>query len=155
MQRQIRVIMATALLALGPSQLFASGSAPARPAAHESLTRRNSNQTQATATTNTQTAVLQEPYDLGKALFGGKYTLGHPKLKADNVAEKKLRLVTLQKYLPAAERSRVDAAELSRRLTNREMNALEYYLGMRFGKFITKAPSWAKDEPPPKVAYSR
>jgi len=26
---------------------------------------------------------------------------------------------------------------------------------MRFGKFISKAPSWAGEEPPPKVALSK
>lgn len=99
--------------------------------------------------------ITDEPYDLGKALFGRKYKLGNPQLTKPNMAEKMQRLSSLRRALPANERAKIDTTLLSKRLTNREMNALEYYLGIRFGKFITVAPSWAKSEPPPKVASAQ
>ena len=72
---------------------------------------------------SSQAVIAEEPYNLGKALFWGKYKFGHPELTAANVAEKMQRLVTLQKALPATEREKVKPAELSERLTDREMNA--------------------------------
>ena len=95
-------------------------------------------------------AIESEPYNLGKALFSGSYKFSRPQLAEANVAEKFLRLRTLRSTLPSAQRAKIDPATLSQRLTNREMNALEYYLGMRFGKFVAKSPSWAKSEPPPR-----
>jgi hypothetical protein len=157
MRPPILILLAVAITAMSPSVGFGSGSAGARPpasATRQTLVRANSADAQVRATESSQTTVAEEPYDLGKALFNGKYRFGNPSLTPANVAEKMQRLVTLQRTLPRAERAKLDPEKLSRRLTNREMNGLEYYLGMRFGKFIAKEPSWAKAEPPPKVALS-
>lgn len=158
MRQPIISLLVVTLAVASPSLGYASGSSagtvPASARQH-STNRGNTTQTQTIATTSSQPAVAEEPYNLGKALYSGKYRFGNPKLTTANIAEKKLRLVSLRRALPAAEREKLDSTELSKRLTNHEMNALEYYLGMRFGKFITKAPSWATTEPPPKVASAK
>ncbi len=159
MQRRFIALLVVALGAAAiPATSFASGSVPTTTApTRDSFTRAGLRGVQTSAATSSDTKVLiaEEPYNVGKALFSGNYRLGNPNLPAANVAEKKMRLVTLRRTLPAAERAKVDPAALSPRLTDHEMNALEYYLGMRFGKFISIAPSWAKTEPPPKVALAR
>jgi hypothetical protein len=161
MQRQFRTLLVATVVATIPASAFASGSVPATNAPSRdsfSPTNLRANQTSTTSTTadpDSQVSIAEEPYHLGKALFSGKYKLGNPKLTTANVAEKKQRLVSLQRTLPAAERGKLNPAEHSTRLTNHEMNALEYYVGMRFGKFITKSPSWVKTDPPPKVALAR
>ena len=157
MRKALIALYVVTFAATSPSSVFASGStgAPPKPSSHQSMDRIGLNKTQTVAANAAEPVVAEEPYNLGKALFSGKYKFGNPKLSAANVAEKMQRLVTLQRKLPAAERSKLNTTALSQRLTNRELNALEYYLGTRFGKFITKAPSWAKAEPPPKVALSQ
>jgi len=35
------------------------------------------------------------------------------------------------------------------------MNALEYYIQMKTGKYVDVPPSWAKKEPPVKVAKTK
>jgi hypothetical protein len=129
--------------------------AVARPPINQSINRTNFDKAQTTATNAAPTVVAEEPYNRGKALFAGNYKLGRPKLTPANVAEKMQRLVALQKMLPATAGGKLNSTELSKRLTDREINALEYYLRMRFGKFIRNAPSWAKEEPPPKVASAQ
>jgi hypothetical protein len=154
-RQSITSLLVVMLAAASPSLSFASGSsAGIVPASARQLsaTRANATNAQTLATNSSQPEVAEEPYNLGKALYSGKYRFGTPKLTDANVAEKMLRLVSLQRALPAPERKKINARELSQRLTNREMNALEYYLRIRFEKFITKPPSWAKSEPPPKVA---
>lgn len=165
MRHQVTALLIATLTGLSPSLASASGSVPGPPPSSSrqavdrvnvaTQTARTARTAQDSATKSLQTTVAAEPYNLGKALFAGKYKLGNPQLAADNVAEKKQRLMTLRRTLPGGEREQLDAVEWSKRLTNREMNALEYYLGMRFGKFISKAPSWAKSEPPPQVALAR
>ncbi len=154
MTRYLSALLVPLLLPALAGTVFASGSTVARPPARQFLgAKTNRNQTAATSNNATR-AVADEPYNMGKAIFGGKYKLGHPKLTDANIAEKKLRLATVQRTLPVPEREKLDPGVLSPRLTNGEMNALEYYLGMRFGKFITKAPSWARTDPPPEVALA-
>jgi hypothetical protein len=148
------MVLITALAAASPSLAFASGSV-SRPPINQSISRTTSERAQATTNNSAPVAIAEEPYNRGKALFAGNYTLGKPKLTPANTAEKMQRLVALQKVLPPSAGGKLNSTELSKRLTDREMNALEYYLRMRFGKFITKAPSWAKAEPPPKVALSK
>jgi hypothetical protein len=157
MRGHIMALIGVGFAALIPSLTFASGSdtTATKPAAHQSMDRVNLKTAQPTATPASSVLIAEEPYNLGKALFSGNYKFGQPKLTAGNVAEKTQRLATLQRTLPAPEREKIKPIELSKRLTDREMNAFEYYLGMRFGKFITKSPSWAQAEPPPKVALSR
>lgn len=154
MNQRLRILLVPLAMLTTATPVWASGSKPA--AANQSFDRARFNHDQnATSESMTLKAVADEPYDLGKEVFAGKYKLGHPTLTKANTAEKLQRLQSLRRALPAAERSKIDPALLSQRLTNREMNDLEYYLGMRFGKFITVAPSWAKSEPPPKAVSAR
>jgi len=156
MRGRLMAFFVATLTALSLSLAFGSGSvSTGGKASRQTTTRLNLNAAQAATTPASQALIADELYNLGKALFSGKYKFGNPRLTAANVAEKMQRLTTLQRTLPAAEREQMNPAELSKRVTDREVNALEYYLGTRFGKFITKSPSWAKDEPPPKVASSR
>jgi hypothetical protein len=148
-RQPIIFLLIVMLAAASPSLSFASGSS----AGTVSASRTGATNAQTIAThSSSQPEVAEEPYNLGKALYSGKYRFGTPKLSDANVAEKMQRLVSLQRALPVSERQKINAGELSHRLTNREMNALEYYLRIRFEKFITRPPSWAKAEPPPKVA---
>lgn len=156
MRAYLIALLGVGCFALTPSLTFASGStAPPETANNRAMDRASSGKTGTIANSATQTEVAEEPYNLGKALYSGKYKFGQPKLSAANVAEKTQRLRTLQSTLPAAERGKVKLTELSQRLTDREVNALEYYVGMRFGKFITTPPSWAKVEPPPKIVLPK
>jgi len=152
--RRPALILFAALAAASPSLAFASGSS-AQPPINQSINRTNFQRTNGTTNNSAPSVVAEEPYNRGKAVFAGNYKLGEPKLTSANVAEKLQRLSVLQRALPAVERTKLDPIVLSKQLTNREMNALEYYLRMRFGKFISKAPSWAGEEPPPKVALSK
>lgn len=136
-----------ATLAAIPSLTFGSGSSTTRTPINQSLSHLDLQRAQA----KPASAIAEEPYNLGKALFSGKYRFGNPKLTAANSTEKKQRLVTLREALPVRERTKFDPI-LVHSLTNREMNALEYFVRMRFGKFVPHPPSWAKDEPPPQVA---
>jgi hypothetical protein len=61
----------------------------------------------------------------------------------------------LQPGLPAAEQKHFNPQELASQVNDREMNALEYYIHVKYDKFVTVAPSWAKEEPPIKVVNSR
>lgn len=99
--------------------------------------------------------IAQAPHDLGKAIFSGKYAFQKRKLTAANLAEKANRLFTLKNILPARERGKINPRALAPLLTDREMNALEYYLGVHFGTVIERPPSWAQSEPPIRVAGSR
>lgn len=142
------------ILTTVPSMTFASGSGATRPTSLQDLNRFNSRHPALSTTPAPQIKIAEIPYNLGKALFSGKYNFGKPKLTAVNAAEKKQRLVILQKALPQREREKMNPAGLAGQLTDREMNALEYYLTVRFGKSIDKPPSWAEQEPPPKLAYT-
>jgi ribosomal protein L30E len=156
MYRQLMALLAVTVVATIPTSTFASGSVPTtRASSRDSLGRVNLNTARPSTTSDSKVLIAEQPYNLGKALFSGKYKFGRPKLTASNVAEKKQRLVTLQSVLPAQERKKINPTELASQLTDREANALEYYIGVRFGKSITKPPSWAKEEPPPKIASSR
>jgi hypothetical protein len=157
MRRQILLPFVIVLTGLIPSLGFASGSVTtaSQSASRQSMDRVNLRTTQPVATPAARALIAEEPYNLGKALFSGKYPFGKPKLPPANVAEKKQRLVSLQRTLPAPERDKLDPPTRAQQLTDREMNALEYYLEVRFGKFITKSPSWEKREPRPRVASSQ
>lgn len=157
MRGHIMALIGVSFAALTPSLTLASGSvgAQSKAASNRALDRANIGKVQAVVPDSSQAVIAEEPYNLGKALFSGKYKFGHPKLTAANVAEKMHRLVTLQKTLPATEREKVKPDELSKRLTDYEMNALEYYIRIRFGEFVKKPPSWAKVEPPPKIVLTK
>lgn len=157
MQRPIISLCVVAFAATSPSITFASGSVGRVPASasRQTADRANFTKTQTLSTNSSQAVVADEPYNLGKAIFSRKYKFGRPELTTANITEKMQRIVTLQRALSASEREKMNANELSRWLTDHEMNALEYYLRVRFGKFIVKSPTWAKAEPPPKVALVR
>jgi hypothetical protein len=103
----------------------------------------------AAANTAPQVVIDQAPYKLGNAIFNGTYKFG--KAKVNHVAEKEHRLGILQTGLPTAEQKHFNPRELANHLNDRQTNALEYYIQVRFGRFVTVAPSWAKEEPPIKV----
>src|SRR5450432_3928066 len=105
------------------------------------------------ANTATHVVIAQAPYNLGQAISTGTYKFG--KARVNHVPEKAHRLGILQTGLPAAEQKHFHPRELASHLSEREMNALEYYVQVRFGKFVTVAPSWAKEEPPIKVVNSK
>lgn len=98
-------------------------------------------------------AVAQAPYNLGQAIFNGTYKFR--KTNVNHVPEKAHRLGILQPGLPAAEQKHFNPKELASHLNDREMNALEYYIHVKFGRFVTVAPSWAKEEPPIKMIQSK
>jgi hypothetical protein len=100
-----------------------------------------------------QVTVVQAPYNLGQAIYNGTYKF--KKASGTHVAEKAHRLTILQPGLPAADRARINPKTLSNQLSDREMNALEYYIQVKTGKYVTVAPSWAKNEPPIKVAKTK
>jgi len=156
MRGHVMALIGVGFAVLPPTLIFASGSAATqqKASATHAMNAASFSKAQAVATTS-QAVVADEPYNLGKALFSGNYKFGKPKLTAANVAEKSQRLATLQRALPALERKKVKPEDLSKRLTDHEMNALEYYIGMRFGKSIAKSPSWAKAEPPSKLALGQ
>ena len=105
------------------------------------------------ANTATHVVIAQAPYNLGQAIFNGTYKFG--KAKVNHVPEKAHRLGILQPGLPEAEQKHFNPRELAGHLNDREMNALEYYIHVKYEKYVTVAPSWAKEEPPIKVINSK
>src|SRR6266849_3405759 len=81
MRRQILVPFVVALAALSPSLIFASGSVTtaSQSASRQSMDRVSLKTAQATATPASRALIAEEPYNLGKALFSGKYAFGKPK----------------------------------------------------------------------------
>jgi|KBSMisStaDraftv2_1062788.scaffolds.fasta_scaffold60230_1 hypothetical protein len=94
-------------------------------------------------------AIQQGPYNLGQAIFTGNYKV--KKAASTHVAEKDHRLSLIIGGLPAADRQKISSKTLANELTDREENALEYYLSVKYGKYVTVPPSWAKKEPPIKA----
>lgn len=109
---------------------------------------------QTTTTTQANIAIVQEPYNLGQAIYAQKYNLGTPKLSESNVAEKKLRLQSLQRLLPAAGQKSIHP-EMAARMTNRQLNALEYFVAVKFKTVLNKPPTWARQDPPVKITFSK
>ncbi|MGH8095197.1 MAG: hypothetical protein ACREIF_17305 [Chthoniobacterales bacterium] len=103
--------------------------------------------------TTSNFVVEKGPFNLGEAIFTGTHKFR--KEKVNHVAEKEHRLGILRPGLPAADQKHFDPAVLASHLNDREMNALEYYIQLKFGRFVTVAPSWAKSEPPIKVVHSK
>jgi len=97
--------------------------------------------------------IAQQPYDLGQAIFSGNYRF--KKATVTHSAEKARRLTILQTGLPAAEQKKINPKALAGHLSDREMNALEYFIRGHYEKFVTVSPSWAKEEPPIKVNYTK
>ncbi|HEY2712061.1 MAG TPA: hypothetical protein VGI60_06060 [Chthoniobacterales bacterium] len=95
-------------------------------------------------------AIQQGPYNMGQAIFNGTYRFKKP--ASTHVAEKNKRLSLLAGGLPAADRQKFDPKTLSNELSDREANALEYYIQVKYGKYVDIPPSWAKKEPPIKVS---
>jgi hypothetical protein len=100
-----------------------------------------------------QVAIQQGPYNLGQAIFTGSYKVKKP--ASTHVAEKDHRLSLIIGGLPAADRQKINPKTLANELTDREENALEYYIQVKYSKYVTVPPSWAKKEPPIKVNYTK
>ena len=152
--RSILLTLHTVALAVTiPSLAFGMGQTPdgsePQPGEPGNLRR----QPPETVAATPQTAVVQGPYNLGQAIYNGTYKF--KKSAGTHVAEKAHRLTTLQPALPAADRGKINPKTLSNQLSDREMNALEYYIQMKTGKYVDVAPSWAKTEPPVKVAKTK
>lgn len=155
MHHHIMALFVASLAITRPSLTLASGSEGAARSTRATTPSFYSSSSQSRSTNFANRVVIaEEPYNVGKALFSGNYHFGKPKLTALNVEEKKQRLAALRKSLPAGEHN-LNPPELAQHLTNREANALEYYIRMRFKKFLSNSPTWAKEEPQPKVAFSR
>jgi hypothetical protein len=107
----------------------------------------------ATVAATPQVKVVQGPYNLGQAICNGTYKFKNA--AGTHVAEKAHRLTTLLPALPAADRGKINPKTLSNQLSDKEMNALEYYIQVKTGKFVDVAPSWAKQEPPIKVTQAK
>ncbi|MGI9087402.1 MAG: hypothetical protein ACR2HH_06630 [Chthoniobacterales bacterium] len=148
-----RKIIAVGIVALASSAtIYASGNqAPASSTSRNGIERTEF--TGARSGSASHIVVVQEPYNLGQALFSGKYNLGKPKLTEANIAEKQVRLASLQRLMPASGQKQLHP-EMGSRLTNQEANALEYFVAVRFSKILNKPPSWAKQNPPVKIAFS-
>ncbi len=161
LRRPLMALFGMWLVATSSTAVFASGSdgpPPPQPGLRlsELQTTLFKKETGATSrASHAQVVIAAEPYNLGKAILSGKYNFGKPKLTAANRTEKEQRLAVLQKNLPAPAKKQLDPSALSGRLTDREMNALEYYIRTRFNGRLAEAPSWAKKEPPPEIAASR
>lgn len=106
-----------------------------------------------TVSATPKVVIVQGPYNLGQAIYNGSYKF--KKGAGTHVAEKAHRLTILQPALPAAERQRINPKALSTQLSDREMNALEYYIEVKTGKFVTVSPSWAKKEPPIRATKTK
>lgn len=139
-----------ALAVVIPSLTFGMGQTPdgSEPLPGEPGNLRRPEPTPAPAAA-TKVAVVQAPFNLGEAIYNGTYKF--KKSAGTHVAEKAHRLGILRSGLPAAEQARINPKDLASKLSDREMNALEYYIQVHTGKYVTVAPSWAKKEPPIKA----
>ncbi len=153
MHRSILVLALTAFFLANPNALRASGS-QAPYSGSRGFGRPDSSNERQAANSAASITISRPPYDLGKAIFAGKYNLGNPKLSKANVDEKELRLASLQRLLAPAEAKKIQPTAWAPRLTNQEMNAFEYFLIVRFSKILNKPASWAKDEPPVKIVFA-
>src|SRR5207248_8345283 len=104
MRGQIVALIGVSLAALSPSPTLASGSVTtaSQSASRQSMDRVSLKTAQPAASPAARALIAEEPYNLGKALFSGKYRFGNPKLSLANITEKRQRLVTLQRTLPAS-----------------------------------------------------
>lgn len=100
-------------------------------------------------------AIAAEPYNVGKPVFSEHHLFGKSKRGVLNVEEKKQRLIALRKSLPNHAREKLDPATLAQHLTNREESTLEYYIRVRFKKYLNDPPSWADEEPPAREQIQR
>lgn len=71
-----------------------------------------------------------QQYELGKAVFGGKAALTNQ--AASEKSTQLARLTALQNKLPAAAKKTVSLPDLAGKLSKAQMNALEYFLSVRY-----------------------
>ncbi|MCW7463465.1 hypothetical protein [Leptospira limi] len=83
----------------------------------------------------------REKYHLGKAIFNQELTL--EKQSNINSNEQDERLEYLQGSLPNTEKRRVNLPDLSGKLTEEQLQALEYFVQVRFN---IKLPEKKKDK---------
>lgn len=83
----------------------------------------------------------REKYHLGKAIFNQEISL--EKQTNSNLNDQEERLEYLQGSLPNTEKRRVNLPELSGKLTEEQLQALEYFIQVRFN---IKLPEKKKDK---------
>ena len=74
-------------------------------------------------------AVDANKYNIGKHIFSGKYEPGKP---PGDAATPTPRLKALQEKLPKSAQKTSDLPALAGKLSNEQMQSLEYYLGVRY-----------------------
>jgi len=75
--------------------------------------------------------VDRDLYDRGQKIFNGKTTLVAPAAKPE---EETARLTRLQSMLPKRTAKKTDLPSLAGRLSSEQIEALEYYVQVRFGQ---------------------
>jgi hypothetical protein len=110
MRKNILTLFCLAALAL-PLSVAASGTYSARPIRPP------------------VSAVDANKYNIGKHIFSGKYDPGKPPGAA---AAQTPRLKALQEKLPKSVQKTRDLPALAGKLSNEQMQSLEYYLGVRY-----------------------
>ncbi|TGM32278.1 hypothetical protein [Leptospira biflexa] len=83
----------------------------------------------------------REKYHLGKAIFNQEIVL--EKQSNTNINDQDERLEYLQGSLPNTEKRRVNLPDLSGKLTEEQLQALEYFIQVRFN---IKLPEKKKDK---------
>jgi len=78
-----------------------------------------------------QLRVDRDKYDQGQKIFNGKTKLA---LTATKAEEQKERLASLQGLLPKRTAKKTDLPSLAGRLSEEQLQALEYYVHQRYGK---------------------
>ena len=145
------VVLAIALPSLASAQYGNPSGTANRPGSQEPVAPGepgNLHRPEPAASMTPQAAIQQGPYNVGQAIFNGSYRFKKP--ASTHVAEKNKRLSILVGGLSAADRQKINPKTLSNELSDREANALEYYIKVKFGKYVDIPPSWAKKEPPIK-----
>ncbi|XDD45627.1 hypothetical protein AB3N60_13040 [Leptospira sp. WS39.C2] len=83
----------------------------------------------------------REKYHLGKAIFNQEISLDSKTIS--NASDQEERLEYLQGSLPNTEKRRVNLPELSGKLSEEQLQALEYFVQVRFN---IKLPEKKKDK---------
>ncbi|TGM05143.1 hypothetical protein [Leptospira jelokensis] len=85
----------------------------------------------------------REKYHLGKAIFNQEVSLEKQTNANVNTADQEERLEYLQGSLPNTEKRRVNLPDFSGKLTEEQLQALEYFIQVRFN---IKLPEKRKDK---------
>ncbi|EOQ87357.1 hypothetical protein LEP1GSC202_3595 [Leptospira yanagawae serovar Saopaulo str. Sao Paulo = ATCC 700523] len=85
----------------------------------------------------------REKYHLGKAIYNQEVSLEKPTNTNINTTDQEERLEYLQGSLPNTEKRRVNLPDFSGKLTEEQLQALEYFIQVRFN---IKLPEKKKDK---------